>query len=385
MSSGKHCPKSMNNIPLKIMILAGEASGDMYGARLVEAMRAQEPALHFLGMGGTQMRAADVDIRVDAASVAVVGITEVLSQLSIIMKALRTLKQALLDEKPRLLILIDFPDFNFQIAKFAKKHQIKIFYYISPQVWAWRKSRIQTLKKTVDLMAVILPFELELYQKAGVPVCFEGHPLVDEVNTHRVTHQPLPHTHPCIGLLPGSRHSEIQRLMPLLVECAEKLKISYPFAQFILPLAPTLKREDIEAYLQHTTLPLRIVSAPLPQALANCDAAIVASGTATLEVALLALPMVIIYRVKKLSFYLGKLLIKVDHIGLCNLIAGERIVPELIQAEANSTRIVSEIRKILDNEPYRLQMKQKLGQISTRLGPQGATQRIARAALALIK
>ncbi len=368
----------------KIMILAGEASGDMYGAHLVQAMKAQAPQLEFFGMGGPQMAAAGVIQAVDAATVSVVGISEVFSHLPAILRAARILKKTLLTKKPDLLILIDFPDFNFHIAKFAKKLNIKIFYYISPQVWAWRKGRIKTIRKLIDKMMVILPFEVDFYQKNNVRVCFEGHPLIDIVKAD--THTLLDSSkRPLIGLLPGSRHGEINRLFPTLLAAAQQLKHHYPEAQFVVPLAPTVTKAMLTPYLSPLrSLPIQFIENQTYTVLSTCDVVIAASGTVTLEAALLETPMVIIYRLKPLSYYLGKYLVKLPFFGLCNLIANEKIVPELLQAEANPHTITYEVRRILDNDAVRQKMKHQFAALKQQLGQTGVTTRIASAALEMI-
>ena len=355
-----------------IMMLAGEASGDLYGGHLVKALKTLNPDLQFFGMGGPRMKEAGVDIHVQAKEVAVVGALEVLTHFFRILRAARHLKKLIKEKKPCLLILIDFPDFNFHIAKFAKKLKIKIFYYISPQVWAWRKGRVKTIKKLVDLMMVILPFEVDFYKKENFSVCFEGHPLIDIVKPDL---QPLlKKTYPTIGLLPGSRDEEIKQLLPVLIETALMLKKDYPNAHFILPLASTLSKEMILPYLEKNNLPLDIISNQTYAALASCDVIITASGTITLEAALLQTPMVIIYKLKTLSYLLGRLLVKVPHIGLCNLIANERIVPELLQNEVTPERISIEVKKILNDTSV---IKTKLLKIRNLLGEKDVNQRIA--------
>lgn len=366
----------------KIVILAGEASGDMYGAQLVAALRTYQPDLQFLGMGSSKMAAAGVELIVNANDVSVVGAVEVLTHFPAIYRAAKKLKALLRHEKPDLLILIDFPDFNFHIGQYAKRLHIPIAYYISPQVWAWRKGRIHTIKKFVDLMTVILPFEVEFYRKHNIPVFFAGHPLVDLVKTTSSKEASLKtfelnNSHPIIGLLPGSRHSEIRRLLPTILESARLLKQRYPNAQFILPLAHTLTPDSIAPYLQGYQLPITIIKQGHHNALQLCDLTITASGTMTLEIALLAIPQIVIYKFATLSYWLAKLLIRVPYFALCNLVANDALAPEFFQEEANPERIATEAQAILDHPQRQALIRDKCLALKTTLGKQQVTDKIA--------
>lgn len=366
----------------RILMLAGEASGDMYGAALARALKEKKPDLLLSGMGSQAMRAAGVDLLIDASTVSVVGATEVITHLPAIFRAIKRLKHFLKTEKPQLLILIDFPDFNFHIGKFAKKLGIPVAYYISPQVWAWRKNRIHDLKKFVDLMLVILPFEAPFYRKHQIPVCYEGHPLVDWV--HSPLSKPdfcekyhLSEDKPIIGILPGSRHSELKRLLPILVQTAEKCQETYPDAQFVLPLAPTLLADDLKPYLTQSKVRIQIIDSHRYAVIHACDLTLSASGTVTLETALLNTPQIILYRLGRLSYWIGKALIRVPFFGLCNLIAGKAIVPELLQDDANPERLHACVQSILNDPKKQAQIREDYQALRTQLGEQQVTDRLA--------
>ena len=368
-----HTFKTGRNAP-KVMIVAGEASGDLHGASLVGEMLKMNPALNFYGIGGSRMKEAGVELLANAAEIAVVGLTEVISKLGNFFKIIKRLKNSLDELKPILVILIDFPDFNLNIvARAAKKRKIKIFYYISPQVWAWRKGRIDQIKKLVDKMAVILPFEVDTYAAKGFTVDYVGHPLLDLVKTQFTKQEARQHfglsgNKTTIGLLPGSRTAEIKRLLPEMMRAAQIISQKIPAAQYILPLADTLEEKVIAGIISGSGVTVKIVSGRTYDVIACCDLAIVTSGTATLETGLLGIPMVIIYRVSLVSALIGEIVINVKNIGLVNIVAGKTIVPELIQLNANGQRIAAEALAILLNEPKRLEIIKELAAVRARLG-----------------
>ena len=382
--------KSENTeISKRIMIVAGEASGDLHGGNLIREMRQIDPTLHFCGVGGKKMKEAGIDLIADSADMAVVGLTEVFSKLGTIRKVMGALKASIKMNKPDLLILIDYPGFNLSLSKIAKKNFIKIFYYISPQVWAWRKGRIGTIKRIVDKMAVILPFEASLYHEAGVDVTFVGHPLLDVVRTKYSRQEALyrfglHEGTTTIGILPGSRQSEALRLLPEMLRAAEIIAKKMPRVQFVLPIADTLDMNFISHIIKQYPVTVRIISGEIYDVINCSDVVIVASGTATLETALMETPMVIIYKVSLLSYYVGKMIINVSHIGLVNIIAGKTIVPELIQDEANPDSIAAEVVDILTNRSRMDNMKDELLKIKGMLGSPGAAERAARLAYGMI-
>jgi lipid-A-disaccharide synthase len=348
-------------------------------------MRELDPGLQFRGIGGRRMQDAGVKLMANAADMAVVGLTEVIVKFNNIRKVLNLMKADLKASKPDLLILIDYPDFNLMLGKVAKALGVRVFYYISPQVWAWRRGRIKKIRAIVDKMAVILPFEEQLYRDEDVDATYVGHPLLDTVKTKYSRQEALEkfglqEGATTVGLLPGSRDAEIARLLPVMMNAAEILVKKMPRVQFVLPLAETLERVFVENILRHSPVPVRIVQNDTYDAIELSDIVIVASGTATLETALLGKPMVIVYKVSPVSYYIGKKIINVEHIGLANIIAGKTIVPELIQDEANPERIATEVVNIL-NDPMRMRnIRLELDLIKEKLGGPGAADRAARLA-----
>lgn len=380
---------NLNEGNRNIFIVAGEASGDMYGADLVKEMLNIYPDLCFYGIGGNKLKEAGVELIADAAKISVVGLTEVLSKLSNFFKIIKKLKDKLDALKPALVILIDFPDFNLNIvARQAKKRNIKTFYYISPQVWAWRKGRIKQIKKLVDKMAVILPFEVDLYAENNFGVNYVGHPLVDivKVNVSKVEARRklgLSEDKTTIGLLPGSRTAEIKSLLPEMMQAAQILKKNIKNVQFILPKADTLDEAIINEIISKYDIEIKIIAGCTYEAISCCDLAVVTSGTATLETGLLGVPMIIVYKVSLLSYLIGRLVINVKNIGLVNIIAGKTVVPEFIQKDASGRQIAAEALAILKSERYE-QIKKELSAISAKLGKPGAAARAAKIACEMI-
>jgi lipid-A-disaccharide synthase len=382
----------INSVPKKnktIMIVAGEASGDMHGANLVREMLRIDPALNFYGIGGKKLREEGVKLLANASDMAVVGLTEVISKLGSILKIMGMMKRSLDERRPDLVILIDYPDFNLPLANAAKKRGIKIFYYISPQVWAWRKGRIGQIKKTVDKMAVILPFEVDTYGQEGFTVNYVGHPLLDMVKLNYSKQESrkkfgLAENKITIGILPGSRLSEVGKLMPELLRASEILAQKMPEVQFVLPLADTLEEKIITKIISGFNVKVKIISGHTYDVISCADLALVASGTATLETALLGIPMVIVYKISLLSYLIGRLIVDVKNIGLVNIIAGKTIVPELIQGDACGKRIAVEALAILTNEEKKQEMIKELMAIRARLGEPGAAIRAAQIACDMI-
>ena len=365
-----------------IMIVAGEASGDMHGASLVREMLLINPSLNFYGIGGKSLQQAGVKLIAHTSAMAVMGLTEVVYKLPSILKIMGMMKRSLDEYKPDLVILIDYPDFNLRLAKAAKKKGIKVFYYISPQVWAWRKGRIKQIKNTVDKMAVILPFEVDTYSKKGFIVNYVGHPLLDLVKPNYSKSESrkainIAENKTTIALLPGSRLFEITKLLPEMLRAAEILAQKIPDVQFVLPLADTLEGKNISDISENFPVKIHVIKGLTYNVISSADLAIVASGTATLETALLGIPMVIIYKVSPLSAIIGRLLINVKHIGLANIIAGKTIVPELIQNDANGTRIAAEVLDILMNEKRKKEMILELAETRDKLGSPGAARKAA--------
>lgn len=352
----------------RIMIVAGEASGDLHAAKLVRSVLEKQPDYYFYGVGGADMRAAGVETLVDSSELAVVGIIEVLAHRKVIFGTLNKLRDLLQNDPPDLLILTDYPDFNLRLAKTAKELGIKVLYYISPQVWAWRQGRVKKIRERVDMMAVVFPFEEKFYKKHNVPVRFVGHPLLGEVepSKHRddlLKEFKLDINKPIIGLFPGSRHSEIKRLLPIILESAKRLKQEKPDLQFVLPVASTLKKDEFSEHINDSGLDIIIIEQRPYDAIELSDAIITVSGTVTLEIALLETPMVIINKLSWLSYALVSRMLKIDSIGLCNIIAGMNIVPELLQKDATVDNITAEINEIIDNHEHAKRMRHDLAKV----------------------
>lgn len=370
------------------MIIAGEVSGDHHGAKLVRAMQDKNPELFFCGIGSRAMRAAGVRILVDSNEISVVGITEILARLPDIMKAFATTKRVLKGLKPDLLILIDFPGFNMRVASIARRINIPILYYISPQLWAWRPGRVKKLKKLVDHMAVILPFEEDFYREHAIPVTFVGHPLLDETPASQAltyTTGP-PQKQTVVGLLPGSRANEIHRILPVQLAAARLLKAENPELHFLLSIAPSVSKTEVASQVEKSGCAefIELASAPVEDIFKRCAIAVAASGTVTLEAAINELPLVIVYKVSPLSNLIGRLLIHVNFIGLANLIAGEEILPELVQDDATPENIARHVQQMLDDPDGVQQTREKLREMKSKLGGTGASRTTAKIALRLI-
>lgn len=376
------------------MIVAGEASGDLHGAHLVASMLAENPQLQFCGIGGPELKKCGVELLYDASKISVVGFFEVASHLSHIIKAQKTLRKRLVSSTPKLLILIDFPDFNLLLARKAKKLNIPIFYYISPQVWAWRSGRVKTIGRLVDTMGVILPFEEQFYRERGVAAEYVGHPLLDSVCTSSTREEfcrinGLDPYAKLIGIMPGSRDREVEALFPIFLAAAARYqKQSSDLNIFLIPLAPTLDEKTLyDNGLSEfaSQLDTRIISDDRYSMMASCDAIIAASGTATLEILLLSTPVVVAYKFKPLTYQIGKMLVHVDYFSLVNLIAGEDIVLELLQQEANVANIADELYRLVYDDRRRQQIFAGYDVVRTKLGSRGASKRAAKLALQVME
>ena len=365
-----------------ILIVAGETSGDLLGAHLVKAVLSMDPGLRFYGVGGKHLRSMGTDIIFDSSELAVVGIVEVFSRLPSNYRAFRWLKRSLDSNRPALAVLIDFPELNLRLAKEANKREIPVFYYISPQVWAWRRGRAKKIAELVHKLVVILPFEVPFYRQRGIDCEFVGHPLIDIVKPRLSKEEAhdkfgLDKDKRTIGLLPGSRREEVQKLLPVLLESARLLLRDFPNLQFIIPLAPAIDRSEVEKYVADFSLDIRVVGEHVYDVLNISDLVITASGTATLEAAIARTPMIIVYKVSLLSYLVGKLLVRVKDIGLVNLIAEKRIVPELIQGQASPINIFNEASKMLKNPHLLSMIRCELDKVKEKLGDPGTSQRVA--------
>ncbi|MDI6797673.1 MAG: lipid-A-disaccharide synthase [Desulfatibacillaceae bacterium] len=376
----------------RVLIVAGEASGDIHGAHLVSALRELDPSLYFFGVGGEGMKAKGVRILEDASALGVVGFTEVFASLGLFARTAFLLKDLMARVRPDLVILIDFPDFNLRLAKYARQQGIKVLYYISPQVWAWRRGRVKKIRKWVDHMAVILPFEKDFYASHAVPVTFVGHPTLDcgpeETGSPPVENRP---ENLLVGLIPGSRSSEVARHLPIMLEAASLVLDRFEAAQFAIPLAPTVDSALVGSLLADAAEKdprlgrVQVWPGGINLVLEQSTAAIAVSGTVTLEAALAGTPIVIIYRMSSLSYQVGRLLIKVDFVGLPNLIAGRPIVPELLQNDVNPQNIAKHLLPFLENPAKRQAVSDDLKSVRSLLGGPGASRRTAGVAHRLLE
>ena len=381
--------------PARVLIVGGEASGDLYGGLLMRAMAGLERGIEFTGIGGPTMQAAGLRLLGDASQMGVTGLLEVAARLPVIWRAYRAARGAAAEtQRPiDLAILIDYPDFNLRLAPYLHARGIPVLYFVSPQVWAWRRGRVKLIAKCVDRMLVILPFEQAFYRAAGVDVTFVGHPLLDLVRPERNRRQALSllkldPARPTVALLPGSRGNEVRSLCAVMLAAARLLRDEFRDLQFVIPVAPTIDRTAIEAAVRAGGRWDAPPPLPVPEArydaIAACDAAVVASGTATLECALLGVPMVITYRMNRLTFAMARRMSSVPHIGMPNLIAGREIVPELMQGECRPDRIAAALRELLTDPARAATMRDDLSKVRARLGEPGSIDRAARTAWGMI-
>lgn len=376
-----------NRSPKSVVMVAGEASGDQHGAHLIHALRKRHTDIRISGAGGEAMTQAGAHVIVDVRDLSVMGFTAVIAKAGQILKFIARLKRLLAQNRPDLLVLIDFPDFNLHLAGFAKKIGIPVLYYISPQIWAWRANRIHKIKRRVDHMAVILPFEKPIYDRHGIPVTYVGHPLMDAAPAERDTiGGPAPGKGAAIALLPGSRTGEITRLLPEMLKAAQLLHQSDPELHFLISRAPSIDAGLIGGYLQQYGLAnAEIVCEPVHDIFSRCDLAVIASGTASLEAAIFGIPTIIIYATAAFNYWLGRMLGSVAHIGLANLIADKRVIPELLQDKATAPNIAAEVQCLLtDNDAYR-KMQLELKSVRKQLGRAGASDRVAEIACRMME
>jgi lipid-A-disaccharide synthase len=367
-------------------MVAGERSGDVYGAELAKALRERLGSVEMFGCGGDAMREAGVETTIDAHRVSVAGIVEVWAGLPRVYRAFHTLLKEVDRRRPQLAVLIDFPDFNLRMAKRLRKRHIPVVYFVSPQIWAWRSGRLKEIKANVSRMICILDFEEEIYRRAGVPVEYVGHPLVDLARS-RLTREEffakagLDPAVTTVALLPGSREKEVSLNLPPMLGAASRLALTRPL-QFVIPVAPTLDPARVETTIRRcyvSRAPIRTLTHAASDALEHSDVAVVASGTATLEAALHARPLVVVYRVSPLTWLLGKLLVKVPYYSMVNLLAGKQLVTELMQSKFNAQNLSAHVEYLLDHPEARATMAEELRALRARLGPGGAAGRAAQA------
>ena len=375
--------------PKKIMFSAGESSGDQHAANMFLEMQRQHPEIQAIGMGMSNMAAAGIELAYDSSKIAVIGLVEIIKHYREIRQALTLMQKLVLSEKPDLLVCVDYQKFNLQLAQFAKRHGFKVLFCISPQIWASRPGRIKAYGQAIDMMAVIFPFETALYAAENVPVRYVGHPSVDRVkpfyskaeNRQRFA---LNAQQPLVGLFPGSRNNEIRYLLPVMLEAAALLYAQDASLQFILPQADSITDEQLQGYLAQSSLNIKVIKHEPYEVMQCCDVIMSTSGTATLEIALLNIPLVITYKLSSLTYYVARWLINTPFIGLPNIIAGKAIVKELIQQDATAPKLAAEVQRILGDQDYAAQMRTELQAVQQLLGQGGGSKNMADLALEML-
>ena len=364
----------------RILVIAGEASGDLHGAGVVRELKKALPDCMIYGIGGDKMHGEGMELIYHIRELSVMGFWEVIQQLPVIKSVERTLNVLLKVRKPDVVLLIDYPGFNLRFAAKAKNEGIKVVYYISPQVWAWNPGRIKKMQGNIDSMLVVFPFEAEYYAKSGINVDFVGHPLLE------VFTEPLDRKQFCtrfgfddrkfiLGLFPGSRKQELEKIFPSMLGAARILYKTYGL-QTAVGVSSALDIEYVRSFLRND-FPVTVVQQATYELMKNADCAVVTSGTATLEIGYYQTPMVIVYKTSLLSYLIGRLLVKIKNIGLVNIVAGETVVPELLQWEVKPDKIAREVGLMVENKNHRMEISRKLGTIRERLGSKGASKRVA--------
>ncbi|MFQ5560124.1 MAG: lipid-A-disaccharide synthase [Nitrospinota bacterium] len=372
-----------------VVIIAGEPSGDMYGGMLLLEMKKLVPDLKVIGIGGDSMEKAGAELICHVKDTAVMGLVEMVDKIGLLYKKYREILSILGNGRVLGLVLIDYPDFNLRVAVSAKKKGVPVFYYISPQVWAWRKWRIRTIQKCIDKMIVILPFEKNFYRNSGVASEFFGHPLVDLVKPGKKEALKrdfgIVGQKPVIGILPGSRKKEVKNLFPEILEASRKIKKIYPSASFLLPVSGSLDFNFVKSFISASGLPVVAVRERNYDVMRASDVLITKSGTSTLEASIVGTPMVIVYKASFFSVFLARHLVKIQFVGLPNLLSGKMVVTELLQGDMTWRNIVKEVRNILDNKGVFERQVRELGEVSRSLGQPGASKRVAMAIVSGLK
>jgi lipid-A-disaccharide synthase len=369
-------------LPDEILIVAAEASADLHAARALEELRRMRPDVRAFGVGGPRLRAAGLEALYPAEDLNVMGFAEVLPKVPRILEVLRGLRRAAEGRRPRVALLVDSPDFNLRLAKHLKRLGVKVIYYVSPMIWAWRRGRARKIAKVVDRMLCILPFEERFYEGTGVSARFVGHPFAEralpgETAGYRLA-LGLPAGRVTVALLPGSRRSEIARILPPMLEAAERIRVLHPDVQFVIPVALTLSEDALRPALdRHPGLDVRLVAGRADESVGASDAALVKSGTSTLETALMNRPMVVVYRMAWFTYWIARLLVHMSHFALVNILAGRTVVPELLQQEASPERMAAEIERLLADPLARQAQLDGLAEVRRSLGEPGAARRVA--------
>jgi lipid-A-disaccharide synthase len=369
-------------VPDEVLIVAGEASADVHAARALEELRLLRPGVRAFGVGGPRLREVGLEALAPAEEICVMGIAEVLPRIPRILGILRDLAAAAAERRPKVALLVDLPDFNLRLAAKLKKLGIPVVYYVSPTVWAWRRGRARKIARVVDRMLCILPFEERFYEGTGVSARFVGHPFAERpapAAAERYRQElGLPAARTTVALVPGSRPSELRRIFPAMLDAAERIRAVRPDAQFVVPVAPTLAREQLAPYLDaHRGIEVKLVDGRTEAVVGASDAALVKSGTSTLETALMLRPMVVVYKLSWLTYLVGRLLVRIAHFALVNILAGRRLVPELLQREATPERMAAEIERLLADREAREAQLSGLRAVRASLGEPGAARRVA--------
>ena len=379
----------MSHFPKKIMLVSGESSGDQHAANLFLELKKRCPGIQGIGMGAKKMSAAGIEIHYDSSNIGVIGVIEVIKRYAEIRRALHAMQQLLLDQRPDLLVCVDYKEFNFKLAGFAKKNGIKVLFYVSPQVWAWRPGRVIAYGKVIDMMAVIFPFEVPFYEKESVPVRYVGHPSADKVRVKRSKEEDfklfgLAVDQPVVGILPGSRTNEIKRMLPVMLQAAEEIQKNLPDVQFVLPQADSVSDALLQASFCQSDIKVAVVKNQFYDAVQCCDAVMTVSGTASLEIALLEVPMLVSYKLSTITYLLAKILVNTQFIGLPNIIAGKSVVKEFIQYQATPQNLAGEILHILGDKHYAGQIQADLQQVKIKVGEGGGSENMAELVLEML-
>ncbi len=373
----------MNDKPYRYLVVAGEASGDLHGSNLISALKVLQPLARFSGMGGSRMREAGVETLFGIERMGTVGVIEVLNEFDHYYKVYRTLMKEIASRKYDAVILIDYPTLNLRLAKQGRRFDCPVLFFISPQIWAWRKGRIKDIRESVRKMFVILPFEEKLYLDAGVDAEFLGHPFIDMVHPSRSREESkmkysLEPGIKTIGILPGSRMNEINSLLGVMVEAAERIRNELGSCQFLLPIADSIDPDLIRERLGSNSLGIQLIQGEAYDVMNICDTVIIASGSATLEAGILGCPMVIVYKLNPLTYWMARLLVKIPLVGLVNIVAGEGVVPELIQDKVTAENISAEVLALLRDPEKEQAVRERLLQIKKSLGEPGVMKVVAK-------
>ena len=370
----------------RVLMIAGEASGDLHGSGVARALRARRNEIDLYGIGGDAMQREGVELIFHCSRLSFMGFLEVFRNLPTVFRVERTLVRLLAERRPDVIVLIDYPGFNLRFARKARARGIKVLYYISPQVWAWNRKRVKTIKEVVDRIKVVFPFEVEIYQAEGMDVEFVGHPIVERIGASCIRQAFFQRNHldpsqKLLGLFPGSRRQEVDRILPVMLQAAEDLRSGRPL-QVAVGVAPNLGADLIRSHVPGDAR-VTLVENATYDLMQYSDAAMVTSGTATLETGWFGTPMVVVYKTSQTSFILGRLLVDVPYIGLVNIVAGRKVVPELVQREMTRENLVREVAPLLDDPARGNAMRRELAVIKSKLGGPGASDKVALGIIAL--